>query len=142
MHASGRAPRGYQPCKSGERGSARGDETTAPSPLPAGAAALMLLLPATVFHLLLAVGSDSARLLALPAALPALQTLWSPRALLLCITWLGLQAALYLLPSRKVWGPAGWTRGQGTRAGERDAPLDPDHPDRGFCACRWQRAWN
>lgn len=69
---------------------------------PLGAAALMLLLPATMFHLLLAVSSESAGLLALPAVLPSLQTLWSSRALLLCVTWLGLQAAFYLLPARKV----------------------------------------
>ncbi|XP_055987766.1 delta(14)-sterol reductase TM7SF2 [Sorex fumeus] len=69
---------------------------------PLGAAALLVLLPATMFHLLLVAGSESARILALPTSLPGLQALWSPRALLLCVTWLGLQAALYLLPARKV----------------------------------------
>lgn len=71
----------------------------------AGAAALMLLLPATTLHLLLAVRSGPARLLGPPAHLPGLSELWSPRVLLLLLTWLGLQAALYLLPARKVWAP-------------------------------------
>nr|XP_012318431.1 delta(14)-sterol reductase isoform X2 [Aotus nancymaae] len=62
----------------------------------------MLLLPATVFHLLLAARSGPARLLGPPASLPGLGALWSPRALLLWLVWLGLQAALYLLPARKV----------------------------------------
>uniref|UniRef100_A0A8C0T9N8 Delta(14)-sterol reductase TM7SF2 n=2 Tax=Canis lupus familiaris TaxID=9615 RepID=A0A8C0T9N8_CANLF len=69
---------------------------------PLGAAALMLLLPATMFHLLLVVRSGPARLLGPPPYLPGLQVLWSPRMLLLWLTWLGLQAALYLLPARKV----------------------------------------
>ncbi|XP_063083570.1 delta(14)-sterol reductase TM7SF2 isoform X3 [Cavia porcellus] len=69
---------------------------------PLGAAALMLLLPATTLHLLLAVRSGPARLLGPPAHLPGLSELWSPRVLLLLLTWLGLQAALYLLPARKV----------------------------------------
>uniref|UniRef100_A0A8P0TEW7 Delta(14)-sterol reductase TM7SF2 n=1 Tax=Canis lupus familiaris TaxID=9615 RepID=A0A8P0TEW7_CANLF len=71
-------------------------------PRPPGAAALMLLLPATMFHLLLVVRSGPARLLGPPPYLPGLQVLWSPRMLLLWLTWLGLQAALYLLPARKV----------------------------------------
>ncbi|XP_012413150.1 delta(14)-sterol reductase TM7SF2 isoform X2 [Trichechus manatus latirostris] len=69
---------------------------------PLGAAALMLLLPATMFYLLLVARSGPARLLGPPPYLPGLQALWSPRALLLCLAWLGLQAALYLLPARKV----------------------------------------
>ncbi|KAK2496601.1 hypothetical protein MC885_004289 [Smutsia gigantea] len=69
---------------------------------PLGAAALMLLLPATMFHLILVARSGPARLLGPPPYLPGLEALWSPRALLLWLTWLGLQAALYLLPARKV----------------------------------------
>uniref|UniRef100_A0A8D1F4I8 Delta(14)-sterol reductase TM7SF2 n=2 Tax=Sus scrofa TaxID=9823 RepID=A0A8D1F4I8_PIG len=69
---------------------------------PLGAAALMLLLPATMFHLLLAARSGPARLLGPPPYLPGLEMLWSPWALFLCLAWLGLQAALYLLPARKV----------------------------------------
>ncbi|XP_069865740.1 delta(14)-sterol reductase TM7SF2 isoform X1 [Dipodomys merriami] len=69
---------------------------------PLGAAALMVLLPATMFHLLLAARSGPARLLGPPPSLPALAELWSPRALLLLLAWLGLQAALYLLPARKM----------------------------------------
>lgn len=63
---------------------------------------MLILLPATMFHLLLAARSVPARLLALPAYLPALEELWSPQALLLLFIWLGLQVALYLLPARKV----------------------------------------
>nr|KAF6269880.1 transmembrane 7 superfamily member 2 [Pipistrellus kuhlii] len=77
-----------------------------PAPLefggPLGAAALMLLLPATMFHLLLAARSGPARLLGLPAPPPAPGALWSPAAPLLWLSWLGLQAAFYLLPARKV----------------------------------------
>ncbi|XP_037002401.1 delta(14)-sterol reductase TM7SF2 isoform X2 [Artibeus jamaicensis] len=69
---------------------------------PLGAAALMLLLPATMFHLLLVVRSGPARLLDLPPYLPQPEALWSPRALLLWLAWLGLQAAFYLLPARKM----------------------------------------
>lgn len=69
---------------------------------PLGAAALMLLLPATTLHLLLAARSGPARLLGPPPHLPRPSTLWSPRVLLLLLAWLGLQAALYLLPARKV----------------------------------------
>ncbi|XP_057408999.1 delta(14)-sterol reductase TM7SF2 isoform X4 [Balaenoptera acutorostrata] len=69
---------------------------------PLGAAALLLLLPATMFHLLLVARSGPARLLGPPPYLPELEELWRPWALLLCLTWLGLQAALYLLPARKV----------------------------------------
>uniref|UniRef100_A0A7N5P3E0 Delta(14)-sterol reductase TM7SF2 n=1 Tax=Ailuropoda melanoleuca TaxID=9646 RepID=A0A7N5P3E0_AILME len=69
---------------------------------PLGAAALMLLLPATMFHLLLVAHSGPARLLGPPPYLPGPEVLWSPQTLLLWLTWLGLQAALYLLPARKV----------------------------------------
>lgn len=64
---------------------------------------MLVLLPATVFHLLLAARSGPARLLGPPEYLPGLEELWSPRALLLLFIWLGLQVALYLLPARKVW---------------------------------------
>lgn len=82
----------------------------APSP---GAAVLLLLLPATVFHLLLVVRSGPARLLGPPPYLPGLEELWSPRALLLLLAWIGLQAALYLLPARKVWALLQWQGRQG-----------------------------
>lgn len=75
----------------------------------------MLLLPATMFHLLLVAHSGPARLLGPPPYLPGPEVLWSPQTLLLWLTWLGLQAALYLLPARKVWtrlaGEAGGGRG-------------------------------
>lgn len=76
-----------------------GRPTRGPS---AGAAALLLLLPATMIHLLLVARSGPARLLGPPPYLPGLEALWSPRALLLLLGWLGLQAALYLLPARQV----------------------------------------
>uniref|UniRef100_A0A5F9CUV5 Delta(14)-sterol reductase TM7SF2 n=1 Tax=Oryctolagus cuniculus TaxID=9986 RepID=A0A5F9CUV5_RABIT len=69
---------------------------------PLGAAVLLLLLPATMIHLLLVARSGPARLLGPPPYLPGLEALWSPRALLLLLGWLGLQAALYLLPARQV----------------------------------------
>ncbi|XP_036058568.1 delta(14)-sterol reductase TM7SF2 isoform X1 [Onychomys torridus] len=69
---------------------------------PLGVTAMMVLLPATMFHLLLAARSGPARLLGPPAYLPGLEELWSPWALLLLFMWLGLQVALYLLPARKV----------------------------------------
>uniref|UniRef100_A0A5F9CSE5 Delta(14)-sterol reductase TM7SF2 n=1 Tax=Oryctolagus cuniculus TaxID=9986 RepID=A0A5F9CSE5_RABIT len=81
----------------GEVGSGR--PTRGPS---AGAAVLLLLLPATMIHLLLVARSGPARLLGPPPYLPGLEALWSPRALLLLLGWLGLQAALYLLPARQV----------------------------------------
>ncbi|KAM5247017.1 delta(14)-sterol reductase TM7SF2 isoform 1-T1 [Ctenodactylus gundi] len=69
---------------------------------PLGTAAMMALLPATMFHLLLVARSGPARLLGPPPYLPGLEDLWSPRALVLLLSWLGLQAAFYLLPARKV----------------------------------------
>lgn len=108
------------------------------SPFP-GAAALMLLLPATMVHLLLVARSGPARLLGPPPYLPGLEALWSPRALLLWLTWLGLQAALYLLPARKVWTrPAGRRAEGGARREERHPQLLPEP----LCAHRWPRARN
>lgn len=89
-----------------------------------GVAALMILLPATMFHLLLAARSGPARLLALPTYLPELEELWSPWALLLLFIWLGLQVALYLLPARKVC--AQHTREEGVgRAGPGEVIPSP-----------------
>lgn len=78
-----------------------------------GVTAMLLLLPATMFHLLLAARSGPARLLGPPAYLPGLEELWSPRVLLLLFIWLGLQVALYLLPARKVCALTPGRRGQG-----------------------------
>lgn len=88
----------------------------------------MLLLPATMFHLLLAARSGPARLLGLPPHLPAPEALWSPAALLLWLTWLGLQAALYLLPARKVWTCLRTRVGGGLRVGlsEEKGTLNPN----------------
>ncbi|XP_040605018.1 delta(14)-sterol reductase TM7SF2 isoform X3 [Mesocricetus auratus] len=69
---------------------------------PLGVTVMLVLLPATMFHLLLVVRSGPARLLGPPTYLPGLEELWSPQALLLLFIWLGLQVALYLLPARKV----------------------------------------
>lgn len=103
------------------------------SPPSAGAAALMLLLPATMFHLLLVARSGPARLLGPPPYLPEPEALWSPRALLLWLSWLGLQVALYLLPARKVWTQlAGkWAEG-GARRKERHPPPSSET----LCVCR------
>lgn len=99
------------------------------SPPSAGAAALMLLLPATMFHLLLVARSGPARLLGPPPYLPEPEALWSPRALLLWLTWLGLQVALYLLPARKVWtrlaGEVGGRRGSAKRKASSTLIRDP-----------------
>lgn len=84
----------------------------------------MLLLPATMFHLLLVARSGPARLLGPPPYLPGLQVLWSPRMLLLWLTWLGLQAALYLLPARKVH-----TRLAGLAGGSRPREAAPPDED-------------
>ena len=102
----------------GVRESRRADPRTRSPPFP-GAAALMLLLPVTMFHLLLVARSGPARLLGPPPYLPGLEELWSPWALLLCLTWLGLQAALYLLPARKVWPLLANAPGRRRRAGAR-----------------------
>uniref|UniRef100_A0A8C2M1L9 Delta(14)-sterol reductase TM7SF2 n=1 Tax=Cricetulus griseus TaxID=10029 RepID=A0A8C2M1L9_CRIGR len=69
---------------------------------PLGVTAMLVLLPATMFHLLLVARSGPARLLGPPTYLPGLEELWSPQALLLLFIWLALQVALYLLPARKV----------------------------------------
>lgn len=77
----------------------RSRDTVALSP---GVTAMLVLLPATMFHLLLVARSGPARLLGPPTYLPGLEELWSPQALLLLFIWLALQVALYLLPARKV----------------------------------------
>lgn len=116
----------------------RTPDATAAPPSP-GAAALMLLLPATMFHLLLAARSGPARLLGLPPSLPGPEVLWSPQMLLLWLTWLGLQAALYLLPARKVWTrPRGGGQRERAPLERRQAHLLPEP----LCACRWPRGWN
>ena len=61
----------------GVRESRRADPRTRSPPFP-GAAALMLLLPVTMFHLLLVARSGPARLLGPPPYLPGLEELWSP----------------------------------------------------------------
>ena len=113
------------------------------SPPSLGAAALMLLLPATMFHLLLAARSGPARLLGPPPYLPGLEMLWSPWALFLCLAWLGLQAALYLLPARQVWTRFVEARGRRTGGGKGSAgKKGPSTLIRTFCACRWPRGRN
>uniref|UniRef100_A0A8D2J0K6 Delta(14)-sterol reductase TM7SF2 n=2 Tax=Varanus komodoensis TaxID=61221 RepID=A0A8D2J0K6_VARKO len=59
-------------------------------------------MPATVFYLLLTCRTEEASLLSFPAPLPTLRSLWSPKDCLLVLAWLGLQAALYMLPMGKV----------------------------------------
>uniref|UniRef100_A0A4X2K1R8 Delta(14)-sterol reductase TM7SF2 n=1 Tax=Vombatus ursinus TaxID=29139 RepID=A0A4X2K1R8_VOMUR len=69
---------------------------------PLGTAAMLLLLPVVLFHLLLTCHSGPCSLLNLPSELPPTSAFWSPWALLLLLLWLGLQATLYLLPMGKV----------------------------------------
>ncbi|XP_054847022.1 delta(14)-sterol reductase TM7SF2 isoform X2 [Eublepharis macularius] len=67
-----------------------------------GAAFLLILLPATVFCLLLTCKSEQASLLDFPLPLPTLRSLWNPQDFALVLAWVGLQAFLYMLPTGKV----------------------------------------
>nr|XP_006136637.1 delta(14)-sterol reductase-like [Pelodiscus sinensis] len=69
---------------------------------PLGAVILIFLMPATVFYLLLTCGTEQASVLNFPPPLPPLSTLWNPHTFLLLLAWVGLQAALYMLPMGKV----------------------------------------
>ncbi|KAM7170437.1 delta(14)-sterol reductase TM7SF2 isoform 3-T3 [Macrochelys suwanniensis] len=69
---------------------------------PLGAMILIFLMPATVFYLLLTCRTEQASVLNFPPPLPPLSTFWSPHAFLLLLAWVGLQAALYMLPMGKV----------------------------------------
>ncbi|XP_077677729.1 delta(14)-sterol reductase TM7SF2 isoform X1 [Eretmochelys imbricata] len=69
---------------------------------PLGAMILIFLMPATVFYLLLTCRTEQASVLNFPPPLPPLSTLWSPHTFLLLLAWVGLQAALYMLPMGKV----------------------------------------
>ncbi|NWY33638.1 LBR protein, partial [Pheucticus melanocephalus] len=62
---------------------------------------LMLVLPATVFYLLLMCKQDDPSLLNFPP-LPALESLWDWRVFGVILLWFFLQAAFYLLPIGKV----------------------------------------
>lgn len=68
----------------------------------AGAAVLPALLPSTVLYLLLVCRTEQASLFSLPLPLPSLPSLWDPQDLALVLGWIGLQAALYVLPTGKV----------------------------------------
>ncbi|KAJ7307499.1 hypothetical protein JRQ81_009522 [Phrynocephalus forsythii] len=67
-----------------------------------GTAVLILFLPATVVYLLLVCQTEQASLLSLPQTWPTLRSLWSPTDLALVLSWIGLQAGLYMLPMGKV----------------------------------------
>ncbi|XP_032660282.1 delta(14)-sterol reductase TM7SF2 isoform X1 [Chelonoidis abingdonii] len=69
---------------------------------PLGAMILIFLMPATIFYLLLTCRTEQASVLNFPPPLPPLSTLWSPHTFLLLLAWVGLQAALYMLPMGKV----------------------------------------
>ncbi|XP_043825823.1 delta(14)-sterol reductase TM7SF2 [Dromiciops gliroides] len=69
---------------------------------PLGTVAMLLLLPVTLFYLLLTCHSGPCSLLSLPSELPPTSAFWNPWALMLLLLWLGLQATLYLLPIGKV----------------------------------------
>ncbi|XP_066466330.1 delta(14)-sterol reductase TM7SF2 [Tiliqua scincoides] len=69
---------------------------------PLGALLLLILLPTTVFYLLLVCRTEQASLLSLPLPLPTLHSLWNPQDLALVLGWMGLQAVLYMLPTGKL----------------------------------------
>lgn len=69
---------------------------------PLGAAVLPALLPSTVLYLLLVCRTEQASLFSLPLPLPSLPSLWDPQDLALVLGWIGLQAALYVLPTGKL----------------------------------------
>lgn len=62
---------------------------------------LILLLPATVFYLLLMCKQEDPSLLNFPP-LPALESLWDGRVFGVILLWFFLQAVFYLLPIGKV----------------------------------------
>ncbi|XP_038643439.1 delta(14)-sterol reductase TM7SF2 [Scyliorhinus canicula] len=80
---------------------------------PVGALFLPVLLPCTVFYLLLACRTEGGSVWSLPSPLPAPSELWDLDAFLLVLGWFGLQAALGLLPVGKV------TQGMQLRDGTR-----------------------
>nr|XP_056708550.1 delta(14)-sterol reductase TM7SF2 [Euleptes europaea] len=67
-----------------------------------GAASLLILMPATVFALLLTCRTEQASLLNFPLPLPTPHSLWNPQDFALVLAWIGLQALLYMLPLGKV----------------------------------------
>lgn len=67
-----------------------------------GAVCIPVFLPLTVLFLIGASRSPSASLLQWPPELPSAERLWDPQALTLLLGWIGLHAALYLLPLGKM----------------------------------------
>ncbi|MBN3277033.1 LBR protein, partial [Polyodon spathula] len=67
-----------------------------------GAFFMLLLLPATVFTLLLICGRKDASVLNFPPALPALNTLWDNQVFGIVVLWFLVQALIYVLPIGKV----------------------------------------
>lgn len=67
-----------------------------------GAFFLTLILPATVFSLLLMVGQKDVSIMAFPPAFPAVETLWDLNVFGICILWFFFQVLIYLLPVGKV----------------------------------------
>ncbi|XP_032090108.1 delta(14)-sterol reductase TM7SF2-like [Thamnophis elegans] len=67
-----------------------------------GVAFLMVLLPSTVFYLLLVCRTEQASVLNPPWPLPSLRSLWSPQDFALVLAWLAFQALLYQLPLGKI----------------------------------------
>lgn len=62
----------------------------------------IFFMPATVFYLLLTCRTEQASVLNFPPPLPPMSSLWNPHTFLLLLGWVGLQAALYMLPMGKV----------------------------------------
>ena len=61
-----------------------------------------VFLPLTVLLLIAVSRSPSASLFQWPPPVPSTEQLWHPQALTLLLGWVGLHAALYLLPLGKV----------------------------------------
>ncbi|XP_026573508.1 delta(14)-sterol reductase [Pseudonaja textilis] len=67
-----------------------------------GVALLMVVMPSTVFYLLLVCRTEQASALSPPWPLPSLRSLWSPQDFALVLAWLAFQALLYWLPIGKI----------------------------------------
>ncbi|KAM4722292.1 delta(14)-sterol reductase TM7SF2 [Rhinophrynus dorsalis] len=67
-----------------------------------GALLLLFVMPGTVLYLLLTCNTKDASVLSLPGPLPPLESLWDPFAIVLLLSWVSLQAVLYMMPMGKV----------------------------------------
>uniref|UniRef100_A0A670ZLQ1 Delta(14)-sterol reductase TM7SF2 n=1 Tax=Pseudonaja textilis TaxID=8673 RepID=A0A670ZLQ1_PSETE len=77
-------------------------QRTAPYLIIDWVALLMVVMPSTVFYLLLVCRTEQASALSPPWPLPSLRSLWSPQDFALVLAWLAFQALLYWLPIGKI----------------------------------------